>query len=170
MTTSTLPATGTYVLDPRRTAIRCDCKAMFGAFTVHGTFRLRHGRVSIDTDPARCSVAAVIDAESYSSGFGIRDADVRSATLLDTRTYPEISFTGTAARADGDDWVVAGSVTAHGVTQPVPVRVSEARADGDLIRFRATAQLDRGGFGITRKKGMVGRTVTVTIDAVAVPS
>ena len=91
--------------------------------------------------------------------------DVRSATLLDTRTYPEISFTGTAPRADGDDWVVDGSVTAHGVTQPVPVRVSGARADGDLIRFRATARLDRGSFGITRKKGMVGQAVTVTIAA-----
>jgi polyisoprenoid-binding protein YceI len=170
MTTSTLPATGTYALDPERTMIRCDCKAMFGAITVHGTFRLRNGEVSIDPDRARCAVAAVIDTESYSSRNRVRDSDVRSAALLDTRLYPEITFTGTGVRADGDDWVVDGSVTAHGVTQTVPVRVTEARTEGDLIRFRATATLDRGSFGITKKKGMVGQAVTVLIDAVAVPS
>jgi polyisoprenoid-binding protein YceI len=174
-TRSTLPVTGTYTLDPERTEIRCDCKAMFGAFTVHGTFRLSEGRVGIDADPARSSVSAVISAESYSSGNPMRDHDVRSAALLDTGTYPEITFTGSAVRADsvgadGDDWGVDGSVTAHGVTQPVPVRITQARVDGDLVRFRATAALDRTSFGITRKKGMVGRTVTVTIDAVAFPS
>jgi polyisoprenoid-binding protein YceI len=169
-TTSTLPATGTYTLDPERTAIRCDCKAMFGAFTVHGTLQLSQGQVSIDADPARSSVRAVIDAQSYSSGNPMRDHDVRSATLLDTRTYPEISFAGSSARPDGDGWVVDGSVTAHGVTQPVALRLREARQEGGLIRFRATATLDRTAFGITKKKGMVGRAVTVVIDAVAGPA
>jgi polyisoprenoid-binding protein YceI len=168
MTTSTLPATGTYQLDPEQTEIHCDCKAMLGLLTVHGTFRLRQGRISIDADPARSSVAAVIDADSYSSGFGMRDADVRSAVLLDTGRHPEITFTSCAVRA-GHDWVVDGSVTARGVTQPAQVEVTEARLDGGVVRVRATATLDRTSFGITRKKGLVGRTVHLTIDAVAVP-
>ena len=33
------PAPGTYTLDPERTTIRADVKAMFGLMTVHGTFR-----------------------------------------------------------------------------------------------------------------------------------
>jgi polyisoprenoid-binding protein YceI len=168
MTTSTLPATGTYRLDPGQTEIGCDCRAMFGLFTVHGTFRLRQGRIGIDADPARSSVAAVIDAESYSSGNGTRDADVRSAILLDTGRHPEITFTSFAVRVD-HDWVVEGSVTARGVTQPVQLQVTEVRLNGAAIRFRATATLDRTSFGITRKKGMVGRTVHLTIDTVAVP-
>jgi len=169
MTASTLPATGTYTLDPERTAIRCDCKAMFGAFTVHGTFRLRQGQVSINAEPARSSVSAAIEAASFSSGNGKRDADVRSAALLDADGFPDITFTSVAVRADGDGWAVDGSVAAHGVTQPVTVQVSEARADGDAVRFRATATLDRTSFGITGKKGMVGRTANLIIDAVAVP-
>lgn len=167
-TSSTLPAAGTYALDPERTVIRTGCKAMFGAFTVHGTFQLRNGQVSIAADPASCSVTAAIDADSYSSGNGTRDADVRSAVLLDAKAYPEITFTAGSARADGDGWVADGSVTAHGVTQPVPVRVTQAQPEGELIRFRATAVVDRTAFGIVKKKGMVGRTVTVEIDAVAV--
>ena len=35
------PAPGTYILDPERTTIRADVKAMFGVMTVHGTFRLQ---------------------------------------------------------------------------------------------------------------------------------
>jgi polyisoprenoid-binding protein YceI len=169
-TASTLPATGTYTLDPGQTTIRCDCKAMFGLFTVHGTFRLGRGRVSVDADPARSSASVVIDAESYSSGNGMRDHDVRSATLLDTGRYPEITFTSVAVRADGDGWRADGSVTARGVTEQASVRITEVRADGRAVRFRATATLDRTSFGITRKKGMVGRTVDLIIDAVAVPS
>jgi hypothetical protein len=54
-----------------------------------------------------------------------------------------------------------GSVTAHGTAVP-----AEIRLDGEA-RFLATARLDRISFGVTKKKGMVGRTVDVTIEAVA---
>jgi hypothetical protein len=37
------PPPGTYALDPERTTVRADVKAMFGLITVHGTFRLQEG-------------------------------------------------------------------------------------------------------------------------------
>jgi polyisoprenoid-binding protein YceI len=40
---------------------------------------------------------------------------------------------------------------------------------GGEARFRATARLDRTSFGVT-KKGMVGRTVDLVIEAVAQPA
>jgi polyisoprenoid-binding protein YceI len=42
--------------------------------------------------------------------------------------------------------------------------------EGGEARFRATARLDRTSFGVTKKKGMVGRTVDLVIDAVAEPA
>src|SRR6476659_7392633 len=101
------PAPGTYTLDPERTTIRADVKAMFGLTTVHGTLRLQSGQVSIGADPAASSVQG-----SYASGHTKRDADVASASLLDARVCWEITFSGQGARSDGDDWVVPGSVTA----------------------------------------------------------
>jgi polyisoprenoid-binding protein YceI len=167
MTQETLPAAGTYTLDPERTTIRCDCKAMFGLFTVHGTFRLTAGQVTIAADAGASAVQATIDSASYDSGNKTRDADVTSATLLDVKAYPEITFTGSGARQEGADWVLSGSVTAHGVTQPAQVRITQARLDGQAARFLATATLDRTAFGITKKKGMVGAAVHLTIDAAA---
>lgn len=164
------PAPGTYTLDPERTTIRADVKAMFGLMTVHGTFRLQAGQVSIAAEPGASSVRATIAAGSFASGNTARDADVVSATLLDARAYPEITFTGQGARRDGDAWVVPGSVTAHGTAVPAEVRLSQARQDAGGARFVATARLDRASFGVTKKKGMVGRTVDLVIEAVAQPA
>ena len=91
------PAPGTYTLDPERTTIRADVKAMFGLITVHGIFRLQSGQVSIAADPGASSVQASIAAGSFASGNTTRDADVVSASLLDAKAYPEISFAGQGA-------------------------------------------------------------------------
>jgi polyisoprenoid-binding protein YceI len=164
------PPPGTYPLDPERTTVRADCKAMFGLFTVHGTFQLKSGQVVIAAEPGGSSVQAIIDAASFASGNATRDADVISPALLDARGFPEITFTGRGARRDGTDWVVTGSVTAHGTPGPAEVRVSGARVEGETIRFAATARLDRTIFGVTKKKGIVGRTVNVLIEAVGQPA
>jgi polyisoprenoid-binding protein YceI len=167
MTIQTLPATGTYTLDPERTTIRCDCKAMMGLLTVRGTFRLNAGQVRISADLAECTVHASIAAASYASGNGTRDAHVVSARLLKAKAFPEITFTGAGASTgdDGAGWVVAGSVTAHGTTRPVTVHVTQAWFEEGAARFRATATLDRLSFGITNMKLRVGRTASITIDA-----
>ena len=163
------PPPGTYTLDPQRTTIRADVKAMFGLLTVHGTFRLRSGQVLIAADPAASTVQASIEAGSFASGNTTRDADVVSAALLDAKAYPEITFTGQGARRDGDGWVVPGSVTAHGTAVPAEVRLGDVRLEAGGVRFQVTARLDRASFGVTKKKGMVGRTVDVVIEAVAQP-
>jgi polyisoprenoid-binding protein YceI len=167
------PPPGSYTLDPVRTTVRADVKAMFGLFTVHGTFRLTSGQVIIAADPGESSVRASLDAASYASGNAKRNADVRSPGLLDAQGFPDIIFAGRGARRDGADWVLNGSVTAHGTPVPAQVRVTGVRADGEAagsVRFQATARLDRTSFGVTRKKGMVGRMVTVVIEAVGQPS
>ena len=62
-----------------------------------------------------------------------------------------------------------GSVTAHGTAVPAEIRLSDVRQEDGEARFRATARLDRTSFGVT-KKGMVGRTVDLVIEAVAQPA
>jgi polyisoprenoid-binding protein YceI len=165
MTQQTLPIAGIYTLDPERTTIRCDCKALMGLMTVHGTFQLNEGRVTITEDPAGCGALASVAAGSFASGLSMRDTDVIS--MLQAGAYPEISFDGTGARPDGAGWVLTGSVTAHGATQPVDVRVSDVTFENRTARFHATATLDRFSFGITTKKLRVGRTVNLIIDAAA---
>jgi polyisoprenoid-binding protein YceI len=170
MTEPATPAVppGNYRLDPARTAIRADVQAMFGLLTVRGTFRLRSGELTIADDAARSSVRAVIDAASFSSGNAIRDRDVVSAGMLDASEYPEITFAGAGPRPRGTGWLLPGAVTARGVTVPAELLMNDIRAEDGVIRFRAATTLDRTRFGVTRKKGIVGQTIGLTIDAVAV--
>ena len=143
---------------------------MFGLVPVHGTMRLVSGEVTIAGDPERSSVRAAIDAGSYSSGNAKRDQDVTSANLIDAKAYPEMTFSGQGARAQGSRWVVPGTVTAHGVPVPTELTIDDVRTEDGTARFHATATLDRTQFGVTKMKGMVGRTVKVIIDATAVPA
>ncbi len=166
---ATIPAPGTFRLHPDRTTVRVDGKGMLGLIPVHGTMRLGSGEVTIADDPGRSSVRAVIDAASYSSGNSKRDKDVTSSNLLDAQAYPEITFSGEGARAQGGAWVVPGMVTAHGVSVPAELTIDDVRTEDGAIRFHAVATLDRTQFGVTKMKAMVARTVKVIIDAVAVP-
>ena len=166
---TTIPAPGTFRLDPDRTTIRVDGKGMFGLVPVHGTMRLVSGEVTIADDPGRSSVGAAIDAASYSSGNSKRDKDVTSSNLLNAQAYPEITFSGEGARAQAGGWVVRGTVTAHGVSVPTELTINDVRTEDGAIRFHAVATLDRTQFGVTKMKGMVARTVNVIINAVAVP-
>jgi polyisoprenoid-binding protein YceI len=159
------PSPGRYRIDPARTVIRVGVRAMFGLLAVDGTFRLRSGELHIAEDPGRSSVRAVIDAGSFTSGLALRDADVISASLLDASAYPEITFTGAEPQPDGSGWLLPGSVTAHGVTGAVEMRMTVSGIGAHLVRFHAVTRVDRTLFGVTGKPGVVGRTVDLTIDA-----
>lgn len=169
--TAVTPAPGTYMLDPEQTTVRANTRAMFGLLKVKGTFQLMSGQVVIAADPAGSTATATIAAASFDSGAATRDGDVVSRALLDAQGFPEITFLGRGARPDGAGWVLAGTVTAHGTPVASEVRVTQAAVAGDgTVRFGATARLDRTSFGVTRKKGMVGRMVEVIIEAVARPA
>lgn len=167
---TTTPPPGRYRIDPEHTTIKADVRAMFGLVMVHGTFLLQDGEVQIAADPGKSTVRASIDAGSFASGLAARDADVISASLLDASNHPAITFTGGEPRPEGSGWVLPGSVTAHGVTAPAELRVTVTSADAAEVRFHAVARLDRASFGVTKKKGMVGRTVNLTIDAACRPA
>jgi polyisoprenoid-binding protein YceI len=162
------PPPGRYRLDPALTSIRADIPAMFGMVTVHGTFRLASGEVHIAEDPGQSSVRLTIDAGSFSSDLGVFDADVLSPALLDASAYPEIAFTGHGPRPDGVGWLLPGEVTAHGVTAPVEIWIALAGGGDGIARFRAVARLERTSFGITNRKGIVGTTVNLTVEAACV--
>lgn len=86
--------------------------------------------------------------------------------MLDADTHPDLTFSSIAVRPSGAEWIVEGSLGAHGVTVPVEMRVEEVRATGEDAWFRVSAELDRTAFGVTNKKGMVGRTVKVRVEVV----
>lgn len=163
----TIPATGEYRIDPARTTIAFATRHLFGLAPVRGTFRLRGGHIRVAEPLASCAARATIDAASFRTGTAARDSHVTSATYLDAARHPDIVFDSTAMTRDGDDWVLAGTLTVRGVTRPLPVRVLELSTSDGELRLRASARVDRREFGITAGRGMTGRRLTLTLDLVA---
>jgi polyisoprenoid-binding protein YceI len=162
-------AQGMYRLDPTKSQVHYTGKHLFGMGTVHATLSIRAGELHVCEPLAASTVTVTVDAASFSSANTKRDKDVRSAGLLDVATYPDITFTSDSLRQTGDGLLVAGTVTAHGHTVGVDVRIDRVTPEGAGIRLHGRAEhLDRTAFGITGSRGMVGRYLDLELDAFAV--
>lgn len=165
-----LPAAATYRIDRERSTVSYTGRHLFGMGVVHATFSIKSGEIQIDDPPITSGVSICIDANSFASGNAKRDKTVRSAALLDTATYADITFMSSNLRWDGDRWLLNGAVKAHGVTVPAEVMFDRVVHDALGIRVQARAEhLDRYSFGVTGSRGMIGRHLDLDFDIYATP-
>jgi len=163
---------GHYRIDPGRSRVRYSSKHMFGLGTVHATFSVREGDLRIGEATGTLSTRVTVDAASFTSGSTKRDRDVRSGGLLDVERYPDITFASEHMQeTPGEGWLVPGTVTAHGRSVPVEVRVDRVTANGSELLVHGWARnLDRTTFGITGSRGLVGRYLDLELDVIATPA
>lgn len=175
---STTPPPGTYVIDLSHTHAGFAVKH-FGLSKVKGEFSQVEGTVVIAEDPTASSVTATIDATSFNTRDGNRDAHVKSADFLDVEQFPTITFASTGVRAAGDDWVVTGDLTIKGVTRSVELATEFEGAITDpyglqRIAFSASTEIDRTDFGldfnaVVETGGLVvGKNVKITLEVEAI--
>ncbi len=171
MTTVTVetPTEGTYRIDPAESTISFTTRHMFGLGAVHGTFALRTGEVRVADPVAGSTVRATVAAGSIDTGVAARDKTVRSRQYLDTDNHPDIVFAADGAVEDGG-WVLRGTLTVRGRTEPLDVRIDEVRVLGDRLQLRASAEVDRYKWGVTAMKGMTGRRLRFGLALVATHS
>jgi len=141
-----------------------------GQFTSYGV------TIVTSQDPLGSSVAAEIDLASIDTGNERRDNHLRSADFFEVETYPTMSYRSTGIRQASDGWIIDGELTLHGVTRRVPLAVevnwfSPDPNGGQRAGFSATAQVNRGDFGIDRWTGggaVVGGKVSIGLRIEAV--
>jgi polyisoprenoid-binding protein YceI len=175
---SVLPASGTYAIDASHSYVGFAVKH-FGLSKVKGEFQKFDGAITIADPVEGSSVEVTIQADSFNSRDEQRDTHIRSADFLDVLSYPTLSFASTGVRRSGDDWLVTGALTVHGVTRPVELSVEFEGAIDDpygleRIAFSATAEIDRTDFGLTWNQALetgglvVGKKVKVNVEVEAV--
>jgi polyisoprenoid-binding protein YceI len=159
--TALTPRLGHYEIDARRSTVTFATRHLFGLAPVRGTFSVTAGTVDIAEPLAASRVHAEIDAASFRTGNGQRDAAVRAGGLLDVGRHPVITFD--AECIDGS--VLAGVLAVRGVTRPVSLTVDAVEpAVSGSFTARARARIDRTEFGITAMRGLAGRYLELSVE------
>src|SRR3954465_11011708 len=120
-TTTALPTgltTGTWAVDASHTEAAFTVRHA-GISKVRGTVAVTEGTVVVGEDLGSTSVSVTLDPATVTTGDANRDGHLKSGDFFDVEKFGQWTFVSTGVRAEGDDYVVAGDLTIHGVTQQV---------------------------------------------------
>lgn len=173
--TATLPnlTAGTWAIDTVHSTVGFSVRHLMVS-KVRGTFNDFAGAITVAED-GTIAVTAEIQVASIDTKNADRDAHIKSADFFDAEQYPTATFTSTAVRAKGDDYVVEGDFTLRGVTRRVELAlefngVNPGMGNGPVAGFEATTVLNRKDFGISIDMplegggAVVGDKITITLE------
>jgi polyisoprenoid-binding protein YceI len=180
-TTTTIPqaaaTTTTWNIDPAHSVAEFKVKHMMIS-NVKGQFTRLKGVLTLnETDPAKSTIEATVEAASIHTRDEQRDAHLKSADFFDVEKFPTLTFKSTKVTPAGDgEFKVAGDLTIHGVTRNAVFNVEGPTAAGkdpwgNIRRgLSATTRISRKDFGLTWNASLetggilVGDEVTITLD------
>ncbi|MEV6226475.1 YceI family protein [Saccharopolyspora shandongensis] len=156
---------GTWDIDTVHSDIQFTVRHM-GVGKSRGRFGAFQGEIVTSADPLESTVTATIDTASIDTGNADRDAHVRNADFLDAEQFPTATFRSTGVRQDGEDFVIDGEFTLHGVTKPVSLETELGGFTEDgLLGLSGKVVLNRTDFGVGPAGGaLVGEKITITLD------
>lgn len=150
----------------------------FGFTTIFGAFTASEGVIWIDeANPANSRVEAVVKTASLVAGDPTRENHVMGERWLNAAANPTIRFVSTKVVPTGADTAdVTGDFTLNGVTKSVVFKVKLNKlgvAPGSgkpSAGFTITGAVQRRDFGIglPLPPGLIGETVSIRIEALAV--
>jgi polyisoprenoid-binding protein YceI len=156
---------GTWAIDPSHSTVGFSVRHLMVS-KVKGTFTEFEGSFEIGEDVLDSSVTATVSMASIDTRDATRDAHLRSHDFFETDSYPTMTFRSTAVRPDGDDFIVDGDLTLHGVTRPVSLAlefngVTPDPFGGTRAGFSAHTEINRRDFGVDITMPLDGGGVVV---------
>jgi polyisoprenoid-binding protein YceI len=179
-TTGLEAVTGTWTIDPTHTTIGFSARHAMVAKT-RGRFAEFEGTLVLDGANIAASKADLtIQAASLDTKTADRDAHLKSADFLDVENFPTLTFATTSVQhKGGDDFVLVGDLTIHGVTKSVEIAVELVGVNGDpwggtRIGLEGRTEISRKDFGLTWNVAiegggiLVGDSIKIELDVEAV--
>lgn len=165
--TETLIPAGTWTIDPAHSQVGFAVKHM-GIATVRGTFDRFDGSLEVSEDLTSARITSTIETASINTNEEQRDAHLRSADFFDAAACPQLRFESASIRpVDDGAFAVAGTLTMHGVTQPVELAAAVSGFETDpwgneRVGLELSGQLSRGAFGMKFNQALGGGNVLVS--------
>jgi polyisoprenoid-binding protein YceI len=164
---ATVPAPGTFVIDPTHTRVGFVAKHLM-VTKVRGNFAEVEGSVTVAENALESSAQATMPAASITTGSADRDAHLISGDFLEVEKYPTVTYRSTGISGlKGDVFTVQGELTIKDVTRPVElaVEIDGVATDpwgGERVSITARGEIDREEFGLTWNVALEGGGVLVS--------
>jgi len=173
-TTTALPTgltTGTWAVDGSHTEAAFTVRHA-GISKVRGTVAVSEGTITVGEDLASTAVSVTLDPATVSTGDANRDGHLKSGDFFDVEKFGQWTFVSTEIREAGSEYVIAGDLTIHGVTQPVELATEFNGTAVDPFGntragFEASVTISRKDFGLTWNAALEAGGVLVS-DKVAI--
>ena len=166
-----------YEIDTAHSTIGFSARHMMFT-TVRGHFTEFEGQVEVEGDDYSTAHGEVkIRTASVNTNSGQRDDHLRSADFFAADKFPEITFTSTSVKPKGDEFLVNGDLTLHGVTRPVELvvgiegRVAKDAFGKERVGISAKGKINRKDFGLNWNMALetggvlVSETINLEIEA-----
>lgn len=157
-----------YEIDAEHTTVLFKINHLGFSETV-GRFNTLSGSYSHDEkSPSSSKVSVTIDASSLDTNHDARDKHITGPDFLDTRQFPEITFTSTGYKGSAKEGILSGNLTMHGVSKPVDLTLTKIGEGEDpwgnyRSGFNGTLTIKREDFGIDQMLGGIGNDVKIEL-------
>jgi polyisoprenoid-binding protein YceI len=143
--------TGTWTIDPIHSDVSFIVRHL-GVSKVRGQFNTFSGEIVTAENPLDSKVTATIDATSFHTRQEQRDAHVKGEDFLHVEQFPELTFTSTGIRHEGEAFLLDGDLTIRGVTKPVTLELEvngfAEGPGGTVLGISASTDISRKAFGV----------------------
>jgi polyisoprenoid-binding protein YceI len=166
-----------YNVDVNHSTVGFNASILGGLSKVRGKFT--DFAVVIDYDEAditKSSVTATIKADSIDTGVEKRDAHLKTPDFFETAKYPEITFQSKRVEKRGNQLVVTGMFSMHGVSKEISIpftvtgKVTNPTTKRTTYGFSARLVLNRRDYGINWQHNSVanwvGDEVEIELDLI----
>jgi polyisoprenoid-binding protein YceI len=130
----------------------------------HVGYAVKHAGVSLFKGAVEGFEASLADGTLRGSapvtGITVQDENLAGHLLtpdfFDAERFPQVSFTSTELRRDGDELVVEGELEIRGARKPVRLTGTISGPVNDRIGISLETQIDRTDFGMTWQMELPG--------------
>ena len=124
---------------------------------VRGEFKQYDATILLDaSDVTKSSLEGTIQVTSVDTGNEKRDNHLRTPDFFDVENYPTITFKSKRIEKNGEQYVMIGDFTMHGVTKEIelPFAITPLMTHRDKTRFGFSAELEinRQDYGVAYSK------------------
>ncbi len=171
----TLGVAADWQIDTNKTLIRFTTT---GIMKVEGGFDHLAGQIKGDAfDPIHMETTISVQANSISTGSGMRDDILKGSAFFNVEKYPIITFKSTrVTQVDPSHALVRGDLTMIGITKPIEFTMVLQKPKFDatskivIINTTADMTVNRRDWGMDSYSAMVDKNISVHVESALISS